>query len=700
MNEEPSAGGPQAHVGEACPLPSEQLARERAARAEAEAAIARLRAIEFVTEAALSNLPLEELLHELLRRIRRVLHGDAARLFLVSEDRQAVRVHAFDGLGPQVPEDWLIPMGRGLAGRIAASGRAMIIDDLSQVEVISPTLRARMRSQIGAPLIVDGHVIGVVDVNSVEPRHFSADDLRLLELVADRAALAIQNTRLFQQAQFERARWQATVESMLDPVAVADDKGQVIYMNRAQQRYLGRPYRPGLPVEEHPTYYQMLRPDGTTFPPKDLPLQRAINGKEVRGIEVMYRSSDGQEYTIVWNAAPLRQDRRIIGAVAVGRDVTRERKAEAERERLLAEVERRAAELDATITSVADGLIIYSPAGEIVRMNPAGLAILGYSPELSARPMAERLQRLRMELPDGQPLPVDESPPRRALRGETVRGMVLVLHPPTGRTVWISASAAPIHTPDGEFLGGVVTFADITPLHDLQEQRDDILRAVSHDLRNPLAVVMGQAELLLRALKKAGLSGPELSSANTILTNARRMNTMIQDLVDAARSESGQLQLKREPVNLRAFALDLKERLAASLQTARIEVQIPPDLPPASADPARLERIFTNLWSNALKYGMPGAPVVVTARQEDGWVITSVADRGPGIPPEDLPRLFDRYFRAGTAREQREGLGLGLYVTRMLVEAHGGRIWVESKVGVGSRFSFSLPVADQVASHG
>ncbi len=693
MGDKPGATGASAAADQACPLPGEQLAEARAARAAAEVALARLRAAERVTEPVLANLPLEDLLRELLRRIRRELGGDAARLLLVTEDGQAVRVHAFDGLGPQAPEDWLIPIGRGLAGRVAASGQAMIFDDLSQLEVISPTLRALMKSQMAAPLTVQGRVIGVVDVNSAEREHFAADDLLLLELVANRAALGIENARLFERARFEQARWRATVESMLDPVAVADGEGRIAYMNAAYQRFVGSAARLGLSVEERLATFRLFHPDGLPFRPEELPLYRAaLLGEETRNVETVQRT-DGDARVAVWTAAPLYADQRTIGAVAVGRDVTGERQAQAERAHLLDEVRRRAAELDATITSVADGLIIYNPAGEIVRMNPAAEVILGYTPAQRKRPMTARLVELRMELPDGRPLSVDDSPPRRSIRGETVHGMVLVLHPPTGRTTWISASAAPIRDPEGQLLGGVVTFADITRLHELQEQLEDVLRAVSHDLRNPLAVVQGQAQLLLRALDKAGLTGAERKSADAILTTAKRMNVMIQDLVDAARQEAGVLQLSRQPVDMRAAILDLVSRLAATLDTGRIRIEAPEDLPRASADPTRLDRILTNLLSNALKYSTPGSEVTVSLRRGDGTVITEVSDRGPGIPPEELPHLFQRYYRAPAARAQPEGLGLGLYITRMLVEAHGGRIWAASQVGVGSTFSFSLPLA-------
>ena len=670
-----------------------QLAREQAARAQAQAAVARLEAIEYVTEAALASLPLDELLHELLRRIRQVLHADAARLLLLTEDGRGLRVHAFDGLQAEAPEDLFIPMGRGIAGRIAASGQPAVIDDISQVDVVSPVLRSKIKSLMGAPLLLEGRVIGVVDVGTVSPRHFTESDLHLLELVAGRAALAIENARLLQQARFEQARWQATVESMLDPVAVVDREGRLVYMNSAYQQLFGPAARLGLGLEERPAAYRLFHPDGRPVQPTDLPLYRAaVLGMEARNVELV-QHTDGQARFAVWNAAPLRQDGQIVGAVAVGRDVTREREAEAERARLLAEVQRRAAELDATITSVADGLVIYSPEGEIVRMNPAAQDILGYTKAIRQLPIAERLALLRMQLPDGRPLPVDESPPRRALRGETVRGMVAVVHPPTGRAVWLSVSAAPIRGPGAELAGAVVTFTDITREHELREQLEDVLRAVSHDLRNPLAVVQGQAQLLLRAFDKAGITGPERKSAEAILSSAQRMNRMIQDLVDAARQEAGLLKLEREPVDLPAAVRGVLERLAPGLDSARIRVVAPAGLPPVWADPNRLERILTNLLSNALKYSAPASEVTVTLSQRNGEVITSITDRGPGIPPEELPHLFERYYRGPAARAEPEGLGLGLYITRQLVEAHGGRIWAESQVGVGSTFSFSLPIA-------
>ena len=226
-----------------------------------------------------------------------------------------------------------------------------------------------------------------------------------------------------------------------------------------------------------------------------------------------------------------------------------------------------------------------------------------------------------------------------------------------------------------------------------EEQREEYIRTVSHDLRAPLAVILGHAQMLERSLEKAEADSMNRRSIAAIITAVRRMNAMIQDLVDVARLESGQLRLNRIPLDLRWFVRDMKERLRGLADTERIQVVVPEELPLVSVDPDRLERILMNLLTNALKYSDPGSPILVGLTRDDGEVVTRVSDRGRGIPQEELPTIFHRYGRARRVVRSSEGLGLGLYITKGLVEAHGGRIWVESEEGKGSTFSFALPVA-------
>jgi len=526
------------------------------------------------------------------------------------------------------------------------------------------------------------YVIGT-GIDVTERRQAEAERVRLLAEVESERAHA---EALAAEAERRASELTTVFAALADALIVFDASGRAVRANPAAQAVFG--FDPtGMDYPELIRRLAIRHRDGRPYTAEEMPVSAALRSATVQGWRFLITDGRGRTLTILAAASPLLDDGRVVGAVAIWHDVT-------ERERLLREVRTRAAELDTIINSIPDGVIVYSTTGEILRINAAAEKILGYSPEQLRRPIAERLTALRIETPEGRPVPVDAVPAMRAVRGEPVLGEVLVLHPPTGATVWITTSAVPIRMPEERPLGAVVTFTDITGLHELQEQREDILRAVSHDLRNPLAVVQGQAELLLRALEQGAPAAQERQSVEAIRTSARRMNVMIQDLVDSARLETGQLQLSRQPLDLGAFLADLKERLRSALDMARVTMQVPPGLPPAWADPDRLERIMVNLLSNALKYSTPGTPVTVGVARRDGELAVSVTDIGPAIAPEELPHLFSRYYRAQAGRERHDSLGLGLYITRMLVEAHGGHIWVES-TPAETTFSFTLPEATQ-----
>jgi signal transduction histidine kinase len=172
------------------------------------------------------------------------------------------------------------------------------------------------------------------------------------------------------------------------------------------------------------------------------------------------------------------------------------------------------------------------------------------------------------------------------------------------------------------------------------------------------------------------------------------MNRLIEDLLDVTRVEAGRLQLDRKPQDLvRAIAeaVTLFEPAIAEKSIALRE-EIPDDLPPASVDAARIVQVLQNLVSNAVKFTPPGGEIAIRAAAENGEALIAVRDTGTGIPAEHLPRLFDRFWQATGSR--RGGAGLGLAIAKGIIEAHGGRIWVESEVGRGSTFTFALPALE------
>ena len=380
---------------------------------------------------------------------------------------------------------------------------------------------------------------------------------------------------------------------------------------------------------------------------------------------------------------------RLVRLVAM-RDITELKRSEEERAGLLAEVERRVAELDTTLNAMGDGLIIYSATGEILLDNPATRRMLDGVLLDEEYGEGDRWLCRKATTPDGHPCIPEHAPGARAALGETVTGEMLVFRQQDGTECWVSVTAAPIRRRDEGIIGVVSTYTDITALHQLQERQNALLNAISHDLRTPLAIINGHAQLLETALGEAGLNGDLRMNTDSILRAVQRMNVMIGDLVDSARAEGGQLVLKLQPIALAAYVQNLLERARTALDVLRIHLDIPDDLPPVFADHDRLERIFTNLLSNALKYSDPDSPVELSARALEGAVECAVADQGRGIDPEAIPHLFERYYRAQSTRNT-DGIGLGLSITRALVEAHGGQIRVESELDKGSTFYFTLP---------
>lgn len=273
-----------------------------------------------------------------------------------------------------------------------------------------------------------------------------------------------------------------------------------------------------------------------------------------------------------------------------------------------------------------------------------------------------------------------------------------------GELYWEFASISPIRNAEGIITHFVAVKEDITERKRAEQQREELLvqvqqqqqrmeemiHLIAHDVRQPLTIARGHVQFLRRSLARGDNTQVE-RSIEAIELSTKRLEAMIRDLVDSAQLETGQLRLERQPLALEEFANKALSRLSLALNGAQVRVEAR-DPVTANADPNRLERILGNLVSNAVKYGGPESEVVVSIWEQEEEAAVSVADRGPGIDPADLPHLFDRGYRSARS-QSAEGLGLGLYIARLLVEVHGGHIWVESQLGKGSTFFFTLPRA-------
>lgn len=569
--------------------------------------------------------------------------------------------------------------GEAICGQVAQTGEARHVADIqdSREERVQLIRRYGLRAYFCSPLMVKGRLLGTLSFGTRSRDRFTDEGLEFMETVTRYVSLADERLKTRKKLQESEERFRHLADSMPQLVWSARPDGTVDYYNRRREEFTGFKQEPDGTWHWEP----ILHPDDVA--PTMEAWKKAFRSGNIYQFEHRVQSADGSFRWHLSRATPIRDEQgRIVRWYGTATDIDDLKRAEAERERLYAE-------LEATFSAMANGVIVYNSQGEIVWLNPAAEKMLAYTREMKTRTLDERLALLRPETEDGSPYPLERLPTRRALQGETVLSDIMAYHPAgSDRPLWVAISAAPIREADGEILGAVSTLADISRLHELQKEREMTIHTISHDLRAPLAVVMGHGELMAATCEQENLQ----LHIEAILAGAERMDAMIEDLVDAARLEGGELTLEKEPIPIAHFVSELLQRASAVLQTSRIITEVPSELPAVSADPDRLERILTNLLSNALKYSPPESSVTLGCRREGEDVLFFIRDRGQGIHPDDLPHIFDRYYRPRGGK-RAGSVGLGLYITRSLVEAHGGRIRVESEPEKGSTFYFTLPSA-------
>lgn len=353
--------------------------------------------------------------------------------------------------------------------------------------------------------------------------------------------------------------------------------------------------------------------------------------------------------------------------------------------------------LQTVLHSMTDGVVVTDGLGRIQLINPAAEALL---PELARSSVGKPLARVLEDFPLAA-LPATNA------HWPSGHEPVILYRGDIDAPRHIEARAAPLQSPDGELAGIVAVFADITQRRQVDQAKSDFVSFVAHEMRSPLTSISGFSAMLQRGeTGTSPLAAPSRTRFLGIIhEESERLTRLINNLLDVARIEAGRaIELNREVVDIHRLILEAADSQRAYSSRHQIVAQVPSNVPAVYADGDKITQILINLISNALKYS-PGGQVTVAARpldDENGhWLEISVADQGPGIAPEQRLRLFERFGR-GLARTEGAGAGakptgtgLGLFLTKYLVEAHGGRIWVESETGKGATFRFTLPVVSE-----
>lgn len=353
-------------------------------------------------------------------------------------------------------------------------------------------------------------------------------------------------------------------------------------------------------------------------------------------------------------------------------------------------------QLESIFTYSGDGLLTVDTSLRITGCNPALEHLIAWP----TRAMLGRFYYdvLRPEDPQGIPLGLARCPLLEAFATRApVVARDLIIRARDGQRIDVAVTAAAIRSPEGVPISGVLNVRDVSRKNQQEVLSSTIVSVISHELQTPIAIIKGYAATLSRP--DANWQGEALHSRlHAIEEEADRLSHMVNNLLYASRIQAGGLTMEPGPVDVAEVLQSTVRRFRARVERHQLRLHMPQDLPLVLADRARIEEVVANLLENAVKYSPQASSITVEGSFTSDQVIVSVSDQGPGIPLREQERIFDRFQRVeGDLTRNTAGAGLGLFICRAIVRAHGGQIWVASELGHGATFAFSLPRLEPAA---
>jgi signal transduction histidine kinase/putative methionine-R-sulfoxide reductase with GAF domain len=683
-----------------------------------------LRRLERVTKAALSHFSLQDLVPSLLEEIRQVLDADTTAILLLDEAGENLVLRVTVGFqDEEVNRAVPVPLGKGLAGNVAASKESWLVDDLDEIELVSPVLRARgIKSLVAAPFAAGDRVIGVVHAGSEQRGRFTKDDVLLLELIADRVALAVNHSALREAERTAQQRLsflgeassllasslnyedtltrvaQLVVPGLADWCAVdmlAEDGSirrlatthvdpdKVRWAWELTERFPADPaddtgvplvLRSGEP-QLMPEIPQALLDDATAERPE---LKEVLDQLGLRSAMIVPISARGRTLgaiSFIWAESGRQYDEADL-ELAV--DLARRVGIAVDNAQLYRAAEERS-QAARVLASIGDGVMLVDRKGVVRYWNRAAEAITGLPasavldrPAVAAIPgWSTAVQRV--------PISFDPVAPPRA------ESLPLGTGEPE---LWLSITGVAVVD------GTVYAFRDLTEERALDTLKTEFVSTVSHELRTPLAAIYGAAMTLQR--QDVVLDAEQNETLLSVITNeSDRLARTVNAILWASRLDTDALSTFVEPCDPLVLGRDVVEAQRAHLPPRiRLELEAPAEPAAVAADADKVRQVLVNLLDNAVKYSPDGGEVRLSIESNGRHVRFSISDEGLGIPYGEQRRIFDKFYRLDPQMTRGiGGTGLGLYICRELVRRMDGRIWVTSEPGRGSTFAFELPVA-------
>jgi PAS domain S-box-containing protein len=518
--------------------------------------------------------------------------------------------------------------------------------------------------------------------------------------------------RAMKVIQESKAKLNAALESMTDAVFISDTEGRFIEFNEAFATFhkFRNKEECVKKFDEYPAFLDVFMPDGTLAQIEQWAVPRALRGEKTTNAEyTLLRKDTGEKWVGSYSFAPIRdKEGAIIGSVVVGRDITERKQAEEEIRKLNAGLEQRVNErtrelkearnlarsshdrIKAILTATADGLVVTDHEARIVLMNSSAETLLGLkAPEIMGLPFYVSVEeqtlkeRLRVAMMDRMPgyqfdfeMPADAEGRRRTLRAKTAK----------------------IATESTSEDNMVIVISDVTMEREVDRMKTEFLSTAAHELRTPLTSIQGFSEILMT---RENLE-PERARKYLTYINAQAVSLgkIVNDLLDISRIESGKgFNLNKTVFSPGALLVKVVYLFRDKSSGHDFELNIPEDPLTIRADDEKLIQIMENLLSNAIKYSPEGGTVRVgiedlsKAAVPQSKIRITVADEGIGMTPEQIERIFDKFWRADASNKAIEGTGLGMSIVKYIAEAHGGTVKVESEgLGKGMTVTLEIPM--------
>lgn len=627
---------------------------------------------------------LRDTLSEIVLDASRILRNADCSIGLYDDQSREIVVMAASNRRLDDPRS-RFPLGEGIAGTVAQMRQPLLVKDVRRDRRFLPRGDRTVRAVLSVPILRPGsRLLGVITAVSPRAGAFGADHERILRMLADLASLALaQANRVRVSHGINRfascllgtrgvsAAFSLLIESLSGLLPL--DAAQMSVMREGRIERL-----------EHSTQAGARLPPIPDELSRRLAQPRILSSPELSEI-VGDALAPGSLQSFI--LVPLQLGEQYLGHVLIGstrHDAYDGDQAETlgtfgsylalwlTNHELTSVARSRRQQIEGVFTSSADAILMLNN-DRVARLNPAGCRLLGRAEhECLGVPLDELVH-----LPE-RPEAAAPGPIRHKVNTTAGERYVEIR--------WSSAAVDSVPV-------SILTLKDITETLELDRAKANFISMVSHELRTPLNSIMGFSDIL-RSESAGPLTATQREFLDYVYHSAQHLRSLVSDILVLSSMDAGHFPLTHDQLLPGALARQVVNELSATAAQMEIDLSchVASDLPTVYGDAVRIQQVCINLVDNALKFTPPGGSVHLAVRRDGEGILFSVSDTGPGIPPEDQPRVFERFFQSvSSPTAATKGSGLGLTIAQQLVELHGGRLWLESRMGQGATFFFSLP---------